>query len=65
MNATDNTLLNARTREAAVTLQVYDQLPFVLAEASGCDLVTIDGQHILDFWGGHAVAALGNITPIT
>ncbi len=48
-----------RTREAAVMLQVYGQLPFVPMEASGCDLVTSDGQRILDFWGGHAVAALG------
>ncbi len=48
-----------RMREAAVMLQVYGQLPFVPMAASGCDLVTSDGQRILDFWGGHAVAALG------
>jgi acetylornithine/succinyldiaminopimelate/putrescine aminotransferase len=47
-------------REAAVTLQVYGQLPFVPIAADGCDLVTSDGKHILDFWGGHAVAALGH-----
>ncbi len=48
-----------RTREAAVMLQVYGQLPFVPMEARGCHLVTSGGQRILDFWGGHAVAALG------
>ncbi len=52
-----------RTREAAVMLQVYRQLPFVPMEASGCDLVTSDGQRILDFWGGHAVTALGHGHP--
>ncbi len=52
-----------RTREAAVMLQVYRQLPFVPMEASGCELVTSDGQRILDFWGGHAVTALGHGHP--
>ena len=50
-------------REAAATLQVYGQLPFVPSGADGCDLVTSDGRHILDFWGGHAVAALGHGHP--
>ena len=27
--------------------------------ASGCDIITSDGRHILDLYGGHAVAALG------
>lgn len=51
------------TREAAVMLQVYGQLPFVPMEASGCVLVTSDGQRILDLWGGHAVVALGHGHP--
>ena len=51
------------SREAAATLQVYDQLPFVPKGASGCDLLTEDGQRILDYWGGHAVAALGHGHP--
>lgn len=51
------------TREAAVTLQVYGQLPFVPSSARGCDLVTSDGKHVLDFWGGHAVAVLGHGHP--
>lgn len=50
-------------REAAVTLQVYSQLPFVPTAADGCDLVTSDDKHILDFWGGHAVSALGHGHP--
>ena len=54
---------NAISREAAVTLQVYGQLPFVPSGASGCDLLTEDGQRILDYWGGHAVAALGHGHP--
>ena len=48
-----------RTREAATTLPVYGQLPFVPESASGCDIVTTDGRRILDLYGGHAVAALG------
>ena len=48
-----------RTREAATTLPVYGQLPFVPKSASGCDIITTDDRHILDLYGGHAVAALG------
>ena len=54
---------NAISREAAVTLQVYGQLPFVPSGASGCDLFTEDGQRTLDYWGGHAVVALGHGHP--
>lgn len=48
-----------RTREAAATLPVYGQLPFVPQRAVGCDIITTDERHILDLYGGHAVAALG------
>jgi acetylornithine/succinyldiaminopimelate/putrescine aminotransferase len=48
-----------RPREAATTLPVYGQLPFVPESATGCDIVTTDGRRILDLYGGHAVAALG------
>lgn len=48
-----------RAREAATTLPVYGQLPFVPQRAAGCDIITSDGRHILDLYGGHAVAALG------
>ena len=48
-----------RDREAAVTVPVYGQLPFVPQRASGCDIFTKDGRRILDLYGGHAVAALG------
>ena len=48
-----------RVREAAVTIPVYGQLPFVPERASGCDIFTRDGRRILDLYGGHAVAALG------
>lgn len=50
---------DARAREAAVTIPVYRQLPFVAERAAGCDIVTEDGRRILDLYGGHAVAALG------
>lgn len=50
---------DARTREAAATIPVYGQLPFVPEYAEGCDIVTADGRRILDLYGGHAVAALG------
>jgi acetylornithine/succinyldiaminopimelate/putrescine aminotransferase len=46
-------------REAATTLPVYGQLPFVPERAAGCNIITSDGQRILDLYGGHAVAALG------
>jgi acetylornithine/succinyldiaminopimelate/putrescine aminotransferase len=48
-----------RPREAATTLPVYGQLPFVPERAAGCDIFTTDGHRILDLYGGHAVAALG------
>jgi len=48
-----------RVREAATTLPVYGQLPFVPERAAGCNIITSDGQRILDLYGGHAVAALG------
>ena len=50
---------DARVREAAVTIPVYDQLALVPGEGEGCDIVTRDGRRILDLYGGHAVAALG------
>ena len=52
-------MTDPRIREAAVTIPVYGQLPFVPERASGCDIITKDGRHILDMYGGHAVAALG------
>ena len=48
-----------RSREAATTLPVYRQLPFVPQSATGCDIFTNDNRRILDLYGGHAVAALG------
>jgi len=48
-----------RSREAATTLPVYGQLPFVPKRATGCDIITTDNRRILDLYGGHAVAALG------
>ena len=63
MNAADNVLPNTSAREAAVMLHVYDQLPFVPAQASGCTIVTTDNKRILDFWGAHAVMALGHGHP--
>jgi len=48
-----------RAREAAAMIPVYGQLPFVPVRASGCEIVTSDGRHILDMYGGHAVASLG------
>lgn len=48
-----------RQREAATTLPVYGQLPFVPVRTAGCHIITEDGRRILDLYGGHAVAALG------
>ena len=59
MDAGIEQLDDPRTREAALTIPVYGQLPFVPERASGCDIFTRDGRRILDLYGGHAVAALG------
>jgi acetylornithine/succinyldiaminopimelate/putrescine aminotransferase len=48
-----------RAREAATTIPVYGQLPFVPVSSTGCNIVTANGRRILDLYGGHAVAALG------
>lgn len=50
-------------REKRSLLPVYGHLPFTPQRAAGCDIVTTDGRHILDFYGGHAVAALGYAHP--
>ena len=57
------TKTNARAREAATLMPVYGQLPFVPQRAAGCDIITTSGRHILDLYGGHAVAALGYAHP--
>jgi acetylornithine/N-succinyldiaminopimelate aminotransferase len=61
MSSAEDTVANAdpRTREAAAMIPVYAQLPFVPERASGCEIITTDGRHILDMYGGHAVASLG------
>jgi acetylornithine/succinyldiaminopimelate/putrescine aminotransferase len=51
--------MDARLREAASTVPVYPQLPFVPVRAAGCDIFTDDSRQILDLYGGHAVACLG------
>lgn len=59
-SAHDNTSAdNALQRERAATLAVYSQLPFVAESGVGCEIVTTEGRRILDYYGGHAVAALG------
>ncbi len=59
MAAASDAQMDPRVREAALTIPVYGQLPFVPERASGCDIFTRDGRRILDLYGGHAVAALG------
>ena len=59
MATIDEQMDDPRIREAALTIPVYGQLPFVPERASGCDIYTRDGRRILDLYGGHAVAALG------
>ncbi len=59
MVAVNESPMDPRAREAALTIPVYGQLPFVPERASGCDIFTRDGRRILDLYGGHAVAALG------
>lgn len=50
---------SAAAVEAACTLPVYPHLPVEPVSASGVHLHTADGRDILDFYGGHAVTALG------
>lgn len=59
MATVEEQIHDPRVREAALTVPVYGQLPFVPERASGCDIFTRDGRRILDLYGGHAVAALG------
>ena len=54
---------DAISAEAQTTVPVYPHLPFVPDTAAGCELVTKDGQRILDLYGGHAVASLGYAHP--
>jgi len=54
---------SAISREAVALAPVYGHLPFVPQRAAGCDIITQDGRHILDLYGGHAVAALGYAHP--
>ncbi len=49
--------------EAAHLLQVYPQLPLDLVSARGVFLRTASSEEVLDFYGGHAVAALGYAHP--
>jgi acetylornithine/succinyldiaminopimelate/putrescine aminotransferase len=49
--------------ESARLLQVYPQLALDLVSARGVFLRTASGAEILDFYGGHAVAALGYAHP--
>jgi len=49
--------------EAAHLLQVYPQIPLDLVSARGVFLRTASGEEVLDFYGGHAVAALGYAHP--
>lgn len=49
--------------EAAHLVPVYPQLPLDLVSARGVFLRTASGDEVLDFYGGHAVAALGYAHP--
>ena len=59
MSTAATTKQDPRLREAAATIAVYGQLPFVPVRSAGCEITTADGRRILDLYGGHAVAALG------
>lgn len=50
---------DAAVRESAFTLPVYRRLQLAVNRASGCDIVSTDGRHILDLYGGDSVAVLG------
>ena len=49
--------------ERASLLNAYAQLPLEPVNASGAIIETRDGRRVIDFYGGHAVAALGYAHP--
>jgi acetylornithine/succinyldiaminopimelate/putrescine aminotransferase len=52
--------LAARARaNAPALLEVYEQIPVRPVRGEGVFLFTAEGERFLDFYGGHAVAALG------
>jgi acetylornithine/N-succinyldiaminopimelate aminotransferase len=57
-------LQQVQAMEAAATIPVYGQMPFLPERGEGCELITADGRRILDFYGGHAVAGLGYGHPV-
>lgn len=63
MDIENPVMREVQAREAAATIPVYGQLPFLPERAAGCDLITADGRRILDLYGGHAVACLGYAHP--
>lgn len=63
LDASASKNVDARAREAVTMMPVYDQLSVIPEKAAGCDIITSDGRHILDLYGGHAVAALGYSHP--
>lgn len=63
MNPYEQQQADARSRESQSLVPVYGQLPFIPQRAAGCDIITTSGRHILDLYGGHAVAALGYAHP--
>ena len=63
MDLAHDMLRDVQVREAAVTLPVYAQLPFLPVRAEGCEIIAADGRRILDLYGGHAVAGLGYAHP--
>ncbi len=48
---------------AASLLEVFDRIPLEIVSGEGVWLVASDGRRYLDFYGGHAVALLGNGHP--
>jgi acetylornithine/N-succinyldiaminopimelate aminotransferase len=41
----------------------YERFPLVLRRGEGCFVEDVEGRRYLDFYGGHAVAALGHSPP--
>ena len=46
-------------KEEKSLIQAYSQLPISVVEGYECELITNDGEKIIDFYGGHAVVPLG------
>ncbi|MBX3113890.1 MAG: aspartate aminotransferase family protein [Fimbriimonadaceae bacterium] len=49
--------------KASPEVSAYNRLPIEIVSGSGCEVIDANGKSYLDFYGGHAVSALGYAHP--